>query len=65
MFAVTSVDAAKIYYETFRTLQKEADKPLKVATIFSFAANEEQNSIGEILDEGLELSSMDSSAKSS
>ena len=63
MFAVTSVDAAKIYYETFRTLQKEAEKPLKVATIFSFAANEEQNSIGEILDEGFELTAMDSSAK--
>jgi type I restriction enzyme R subunit len=63
MFAVTSVDAAKIYYETFRTLQKGAEKPLKIATIFSFAANEEQNSIGEILDEGFELSAMDSSAK--
>lgn len=63
MFAVTSVDAAKIYYETFRTLQKEAEKPLKVATIFSFAANEEQNSIGEIVDEGFELNAMDSSAK--
>ncbi|GAB1457876.1 hypothetical protein MASR2M48_31840 [Spirochaetota bacterium] len=63
MFAVTSVDAAKIYYETFRTLQKETEKPLKVATIFSFAANEDQNSIGEISDEGFELSAMDSSAK--
>jgi len=63
MFAVTSVDAAKLYYETFRALQKDAEKPLKVATIFSFAANEEQNSIGEILDEGFELSAMDSSAK--
>lgn len=38
MFAVTSVDTAKIYYETFRTMQKEPEKPLKVATIFSFAA---------------------------
>ncbi len=63
MFAVTSIDAAKIYYETFRALQKDGEKPLKVATIFSFAANEEQNSIGEILDEGFELSAMDSSAK--
>lgn len=63
MFAVTSVDAAKSYYEAFRTLQKDAEKPLKVATIFSFAANEEQNSIGEILDEGFELNALDSSAK--
>ena len=63
MFAVSSIDAAKIYYETFRTLQTEIEKPLKIATIFSFAANEEQSSIGEILDEGFELSAMDSSAK--
>ena len=63
MFAVNSVEAAKIYYETFRTLQKEREKPLKIATIFSFAANEEQNAIGEILDEGLEVTAMDSSAK--
>ncbi|OHD26755.1 MAG: DEAD/DEAH box helicase [Spirochaetes bacterium GWB1_59_5] len=63
MFAVSSVDAAKLYYETLQSLQKESDKPLKIATIFSFAANEEQDSIGEILDEGFELSAMDSSAK--
>src|SRR5690554_2581120 len=48
MFAVSSVDAAKLYYECFRELQKNSDKPLKVATIFSFAANEEQDAIGDI-----------------
>ena len=63
MFAVSSVDAAKLYYETFRTLQKENDKPLRIATIFSYAANEEQNAIGEIPDEGFELAAMDSTAK--
>ncbi len=63
MFAVSSIDAAKMYYESFRNLQKHADKPLKVATIFSFAANEEQNAVGEIQDESFELSAMDSSAK--
>lgn len=63
MFAVSSVDAAKLYYESFRNLQKDTDRPLKVATIFSFAANEEQDAIGEILDESFELSAMDSSAK--
>ncbi|HPS44352.1 MAG TPA: type I restriction endonuclease subunit R [Treponemataceae bacterium] len=63
MFAVSGVDAAKSYYDTFRALQKESEKPLKIATIFSFAANEEQNSIGEILDEGFETSALDSSAK--
>ena len=63
MFAVSSVDAAKLYYETLKVLQKNWDKPLKIATIFSFAANEEQEAIGEILDEGFELTAMDSSAK--
>ena len=63
MFAVSSVDAAKCYYEELNNLQKQSDKPLKIATIFSFAANEEQNAIGEIADETFEPSAMDSSAK--
>jgi type I restriction enzyme R subunit len=63
MFAVSSVDAAKCYYEELNRLQKDSDKPLKIATIFSYAANEEQNAIGEIVDETFEPSAMDSSAK--
>lgn len=63
MFAVSSVDAAKLYYESLSNLQKDYEKPLKIATIFSFAANEEQSAIGEILDETFEPSAMDSSAK--
>ncbi|HFU8387809.1 TPA: HsdR family type I site-specific deoxyribonuclease, partial [Escherichia coli] len=69
MLAVSSVDAAKAYYATFKRLQEEAAnksatyKPLRVATIFSFAANEEQNAIGEIFDETFDTSAMDSSAK--
>lgn len=63
MFAVSSVDAAKLYYESFQALQKNSDKPLKVATIFSFAANEEQSAVGDIQDESFDLSAMNSSAK--
>ena len=63
MFAVSSVDAAKLYYESFRELQKNSDKPLRVVTIFSFAANEEQEAIGDIQDEILEVSALNSSAK--
>lgn len=69
MLAVSSVDAAKAYYATFKRLQEAAAnksatyKPLRVATIFSFAANEEQNAIGEISDETFDTSVMDSSAK--
>ena len=63
MFAVSSVDAAKLYYESFKELQKDSKKPLRVATIFSYAANEEQGAIGDIQDEGFEPSAMNSSAK--
>lgn len=63
MFAVSSVDAAKCYYDELNFQQKESEKPLKIATIFSFAANEEQSAIGEILDESFEPSAMDLSAK--
>ncbi len=63
MFAVNNVDAAKCYYEELNRLQKESERPLKIATIYSFAANEEQNAIGEIPDENFEPSAMDSSAK--
>lgn len=63
MFAVSSVDAAKCYYEELNLLQRNSEKPLKIATIFSFAANEEQSAIGEIPDENFEPSAMDLSAK--
>lgn len=58
MFAVSSVEAAKLYYESFKTLQEVSDKPLRVATIFSFAANEEQDAVGEIEDESFDVSAM-------
>ena len=63
MFAVSSVEAAKLYYQTLNELQKDSDKPLKIATIFSFAANEEQDAVGDILDESFNVSAMNSSAK--
>jgi len=63
MFAVNSVDAAKLYYTTLKELQKESEAPLKIATIFSFAANEEQDAIGDIQDETFDPSSMEISAK--
>ena len=51
MFAVSSVEAAKAYYQELQDQQAGKDKPLKIATIFSYAANEEQAAIGEIDDE--------------
>lgn len=63
LFAVSSVDAAKLYYESLNQLQAGSEKPLRIATIFSYAANEEQDAIGDIEDEGFEVSAMNSSAK--
>ena len=63
MFAVSSVEAAKLYYEELNKQQRDSDKKLKIATIFSFAANEEQAAVGEIVDENFEVTAMESSAK--
>ncbi|MBC6428548.1 MAG: type I restriction endonuclease subunit R [Cellvibrionales bacterium] len=62
IFAVSSIDAAKLYYESLHQLQADKDKPLRIATIFSFAANEDP-AAGDIADEGFEISAMHSTAK--
>lgn len=53
MFAVQSIEAAKLYYDEIQRQQAElpVSKQLKIATIFSFAPNEEQSAYGEIQDE--------------
>jgi type I restriction enzyme R subunit len=63
MFAVSSVEAAKLYYESLKKLQNDSARPLRIATIFSFAANEEQDDVGDIADEGFDISAMSSTAK--
>ena len=63
MFAVSSVEAAKLYYEELKRQQAGHERPLRVATIFSFAPNEEQSAQGELSDESLEPSAMDQSSK--
>ena len=65
MFAVQSVEAAKLYYEEFERQQSNLpeSKRLRIATIYSFAANEAQRAIGEILEENFDISAMKSTAK--
>lgn len=67
MFAVSSIEAAKLYYQTFKELQRTeesaVENPLKIATIFSFAPNEAQNAVGEIVDETFESTAMNPSSK--
>ena len=51
IFAVASVPMAKAYYEEFQKQMKaDPTKRLRVATIFSYAANEAESN-GDILDE--------------
>jgi len=63
MFAVSSVEAAKLYYEEFRRQQEGLSKRLRVATIFSFAPNEEQSQAGEVSEENFEPEAMDLTGK--
>lgn len=63
LFAVNNIDAAKSYYETLNDLQADGNRPLKIATIFSFAANQQQASIGEINDENFEPTALNLSDK--
>src|SRR5690606_3546349 len=51
------------YYEQLNKLQAGSEKPLKIATIFSFAANEAQDAEGDIPDETFDTSAMNTSAK--
>ncbi len=65
MFAVQSINAAKLYYEEFQKQQEHLpeNKKLKIATIFSFAANEENSAIGEIIDESFETTDFKGTSK--
>jgi type I restriction enzyme R subunit len=55
LFAVSSIDMAKLYYTEFQKQLENlpSDKQLKIATIFSYGANEEESEDG-IIDENPE-----------
>ncbi len=65
MFAVQNIESAKLYYEEFQRQQSSLpeEKRLKIATIYSYAANEGKNIIGEIQDENFEPSALNLTAK--
>lgn len=42
IFAVSSIDAARLYYNEFKKQIQKSGRNLKIATIFSFAPNEEE-----------------------
>jgi type I restriction enzyme, R subunit len=68
IFATSSIEAAKRYYQAFATVQaerKEADpsyRPLKVGIIYSYAANEEEPDVL-IEEEGMDTDSLDASSR--
>ena len=63
MFAVASVDAARLYYEEFKRQQEDVENPLTVATIYSYAANEDLEAVGQLPDEGFNTTRLQSSDK--
>lgn len=65
MFAVQSVEAAKMYYEEFQRQQASwpEDKRLKIATIFSYTENEAPKTLGDIEEENFEPTALNSSSK--
>lgn len=51
MFCVSSIDSLIRYYEIFRRKKAEGKHDLKVATIYSYAANEEDKEANGLLDD--------------
>ena len=56
VFAVSSIDVAKIYYDEFKKQQKDSPEltRLKIATIFSFGANDPESEYDGLEDENSE-----------
>ena len=63
MFAVASIPMAKKYYLEFKKQLEEKQKDLTIATIYSFAQNEEDTSDGILDDEGFETELLDKSSR--
>ena len=64
IFAAQSIPVAIMYYREFKKQIAEKKKNLRVATIYSFAANEEDDELSDILpDEEFETEGMDASSR--
>lgn len=55
IFAVSSVDVLCKYYDLFKEKQKDSERKLKIATIFSYSANENDNEANGLLDQDVNL----------
>jgi len=63
IFAVSSIPMAKKYYLEFKKQLEERNKDLTIATIYSFATNEEDTADGILDDEGFETDLLDQSSR--
>lgn len=63
IFAVSSIPVAKKYYLEFKKQLAKTAKDLTIATIYSFAANEEDTADGILDDEGFETELLDQSSR--
>lgn len=63
MFAVSSIPACKKYYLEFKKQIAQRHQNLTVATIFSFAPNEEDNADGILSDESFDTEKLDQSSR--
>lgn len=55
MFAISNVDTLTKYYELFRKKKQASEHNLKIATIFSYGANEEDKDADSMLDDDPQL----------
>lgn len=55
MFCVSSIDVLKKYYELFRAKKAEGLHDLKIATIFSFSANEDSKTTDDFSESNFDL----------
>lgn len=58
IFAVQSIDTLTKYYELFKKKQADSNRGLKIATIFSYTANEDDKDANGLLDEDIQLDSL-------
>lgn len=63
IFAVSSIPMCKKYYLEFKKQLAEQHRDLVVATIFSFAQNEEDKENGFMADEGFDTDALDQSSR--
>ena len=59
IFATSSIQMAKLYYEEFKKQLAEMGRPLTIATIFSFAQNETDPEDDVFVDEDFDTSGLD------